>query len=170
MARPTPYLSPGRSGFAYLMGLYAENLLRMQRLFGALDLPVGLYCSSLDDGLDLFLCIESRRPYTVMARMTQCLRRDGEDVEIAHAHVRLYSDARLAEITHCTDDASLMDVLGLYPPPDVLADHRRRMNVFFNKWLDYLATLGHSPMTLRPAEGALIEVERQQLAMVTSTQ
>jgi uncharacterized protein YqiB (DUF1249 family) len=57
--------------------------------------------------------------------------------------VRYYRDARQAEVTHCHVGRRWEDALGLHPPIAELIDHRMRMNVFFSKWLEYLADQGH---------------------------
>ena len=43
---------PKLSRFSWLMGLYAENHARLQRLFAPADLACGAYVSSIGDGLD----------------------------------------------------------------------------------------------------------------------
>ena len=66
------------------------------------------------------------------------------------AYVRIYRDARQAEVTHCYIGRHWQDVLGLHPSPKVMFGHRLRMNSFLNKWLDYLVGQGHGPHTLVP--------------------
>ena len=46
---------PKLSRFGWLMALYAENHLRLVRLFEPQDLAVGRYVSSVGDGLDVIL-------------------------------------------------------------------------------------------------------------------
>ena len=41
------------------------------------------------------------------------------------------------------------DVIGMYPPPEQILDHRLQMNTFLGKWLQYLAEQGHGVVTLR---------------------
>ena len=55
------------------------------------------------------------------------------------AFLRLYSDARQVEATHCYVGRRWQDVIGMYPPPAAVLDHRMRMNTFLGKWLQYLA-------------------------------
>ena len=64
------------------------------------------------------------------------------------AYVRIYRDARQAEVTHCYIGRHWQDVLGLFPSPKVMFGHRLRMNSFLNKWLEYLSSQGHGPHTL----------------------
>ena len=45
---------PRLSRFAWLMGLYAENHARLQRLFEPADLGCGRYLSAIGDGLGRF--------------------------------------------------------------------------------------------------------------------
>ena len=53
LARRVPL--PRLSRFSWLMGLYAENHARLQRLFEPAQLGCGIYISSIGDGLDVRL-------------------------------------------------------------------------------------------------------------------
>ena len=55
---------PRLSRFGWLMGLYAENHARLQRLFAPARLGEGSYLSSIHDGLDVRLDVLERHPYT----------------------------------------------------------------------------------------------------------
>ncbi|MCK7595189.1 DUF1249 domain-containing protein [Pseudomarimonas salicorniae] len=137
------------SRFGFLMGLYAENFLRMERVFG-LPEQVGDYLvSSIDDGLDLHLQIIERHPYTLELKLTYGLIDPLTGEPDPSAHLRIYRDARMAEVTHCYAGKRWQDVLGLDAPARTVVGHRLRMNVFLSKWLEYLGDQGHSPFTLR---------------------
>ena len=69
----------------------------------------------------------------------------------------LYSDARQVEATHCYAGRRWQDVIGMYPPPEQILDHRLRMNTFLGKWVQYLAEQGHGVATLRHATAQEIE-------------
>ncbi len=139
--------------FAWMMGMYAENHDRLQRLFEPEKLIVGSYISSGHDGLDLQLDVVELHPYTIELRMAYLQLRDGVTGQPdPSAWVRHYRDARQSEVTHCYLGRQWQDVLGLHPPIAALIDHRMRMNVFFSKWLEYLGEQGHSRANLQPSK------------------
>ncbi len=140
---------PHLSRFGWLMGLYAENFARLTRLFEPADLPTGTYISSIGDDLDLRVDILGQHRYTTELRMTYGLRDPVTGEPDPSAFLRLYSDARQVEATHCYVGRRWQDVIGMYPPPAAVLGHRMRMNTFLGKWLEYLAGQGHAVATLR---------------------
>ena len=146
-------LLPGR--FAYLMGLYAENFHRLNRMFAPRMLAVGAYRSSVDDGLDLHLQVVERHPYTMELHLTYHLPDHGSGGSSPAAWLRIYSDARVAEVTHCDPGKRLLRELGPFQPARTLFQHRMRMATFLNRWLEYLAEQGHSRGTLTAAAAGL---------------
>ncbi len=147
LARRIPL--PRISRFGWLMALYAENHARLQRLFEPAGLACGEYVSSIGDGLDLRLQVLERHAYTMELRLTYGLVDPQTGLADPSAHLRLYSDARQVEATHCYAGRRWQDVIGMHPPPERLLDHRLRMNTFLGKWLQYLAEQGHGVATLR---------------------
>lgn len=142
---------PHISRFGWLMGLYAENHDLLVRLFEPGDLVRGNYLSRIGDGLDLRLDILEQHAYTTELRLTYALRDPVTGEPDPSAHLRLYHDTRQVEATHCYVGRRWQDVLGMFPPPARLLDHRLRMNTFLGKWLHYLAEGGHGVATLQEA-------------------
>lgn len=138
--------------FAWLMGLYAENHERLVRLFEPADLAPRTYVSCIGDGLDLRLDVIEQHRYTTELRLTYALRDPLTGEPDPSAFLRMYHDARQVEATHCYVGRRWQDVLGLFPPPAALLDHRLRMNTFLGKWLQYLAERGHGVATLCEAK------------------
>ncbi|MBD8525312.1 DUF1249 domain-containing protein [Pseudomarimonas arenosa] len=136
------------SRFGFLMGLYAENFLKLQRVFALSSALPNSMRSSVDDGLDLCVDILERHPYTLEIRLTYDMLDDETGARDPSAYLRYYMDARMAEVTHCYIGRNWHDVLGLDATARTVVGHRLKMNVFLSKWLDYLADLGHSPFTL----------------------
>lgn len=149
LARKKPL--PKLSRFGWLMGLYAENHARLGRLFEPGQLAPGAYVSSIGDGLDLRLDIIEQHAYTVELRMSYGIIDPHTGLHDPSAHLRLYRDARQVEATHCYAGRRWQDVIGMFPPPQRILDHRLRMNTFLGKWLQYLAEQGHGVATLREA-------------------
>jgi uncharacterized protein len=150
LARRVPL--PKLSRFSWLMGLYAENHARLQRLFEPADLACGAYLSSIGDGLDLRIEVLERHTYTVELRMTYGLVDPQTGLHDPSANLRLYNDARQVEATHCYAGRRWQDVIGMFPPPEQILDHRLRMNTFLGKWLQYLAEQGHGVATLHASD------------------
>ncbi len=143
---------PRLSRFGWLMGLYAENFARLTRLFHPADLAQGAYLSAIGDNLDLRLDVIRQHRYTTELRLTYALRDPVTGAPDPSAFLRLYRDARQVEATHCYVGRRWQDVIGMYPPPGEVLDHRMRMNTFLGKWLQYLAERGHGVATLQRDE------------------
>ncbi|GHE34389.1 DUF1249 domain-containing protein [Vulcaniibacterium thermophilum] len=155
-----PLRVPRLSRFGWLMALYAENHARLVRLFDPARLAAGTYVSSVGDGLDLRVEVIEQHPYTSELRLTYDLRDPVTGEPDPSAYVRLYTDARQAEATHCYVGRRWQDVLGLNPPPARVLGHRLRMNTFLGKWLEYLAERGHGVATLRRVDADVAAVDR----------
>ena len=130
------------------MGLYGENYQRMSRLFDLQSLEPGGYLSSCVNGLDLVVEVLEVHPYTLELRLSYRMMDPVTGQPDPSAYVRVYRDARQAEVTHCYIGRHWQDALGLFPTPQVMFGHRLRMNSFLNKWLEYLSSQGHGPHTL----------------------
>jgi uncharacterized protein len=148
---------PTLSRFGWLMGLYAENFRRATRLFEPADLAPGTYLSRIGDGVDVRLDVIEQHRYTTELRLSYTMLDPVTGEPDPSAHLRLYRDARQAEATHCYVGRRWQDVIGMYPPPAEVLDHRMRMNTFLGKWLQYLAERGHGVATLRPAAETLTD-------------
>ena len=149
-----PQELPSFNRLSWLMGLYGENYQRMARLLDLRELAPGTYLSRCANGLDLVLEVLEVHPYTLELRLSYRMNDPVTGQPDPSAYVRIYRDARQAEVTHCYIGRHWQDVLGLHPSPKVMFGHRLRMNSFLNKWLDYLLGQGHGPHTLVPLEAA----------------
>jgi uncharacterized protein YqiB (DUF1249 family) len=143
-----PQEFPSFSRLGWLMGLYGENYTRLSRLFDLPALQPGGYLSSCVNGLDLVVEVLEVHPYTLELRLSYRMSDPVTGQPDPSAYVRIYRDARQAEVTHCYIGRHWQDVLGLFPSPKVMFGHRLRMNSFLNKWLEYLSSQGHGPHTL----------------------
>ena len=160
--RARPRTVPTLSRFGWLMGLYAENYAKLDRLFAPQRLVGGRYVSRGDDGLVISLDLVEQHRYTTELRLAYVQGGEacGETADPS-AFVRLYRDAHQAEATHCNAGRNWHDAIGLFPPPATLVSHRLRMNIFLGKWLDHLALHAHGVATLQPvatAKSAGVEI------------
>ena len=151
---------PRISRFAWLMGLYGENFHRLTRMFQPQSLPAGRYVSRVPGGLALVVDVLEQHAYTVELRLSYQLQDAQTGQPDPSAYVRLYRDARQAEVTHCYVGRRWQDTMGLYPPPAELISHRMRMNTFLGKWLHYLAERGHGVATLKRCSETPEEVRK----------
>jgi uncharacterized protein YqiB (DUF1249 family) len=140
---------PNRLGL--LMDRYADNYWRLISLFPVLELAEGRYRSSVGDGLDLQLDVIARHSYTLELRLTYALVDAGSGQMDPSAMLRLYTDARLAEVTHCEVSQQWQDLLGLRGMARAMIDQRMRMNSFLGRWLEYLGEQGHGRFSLSEA-------------------
>jgi len=150
---------PQLSRFSWLMALYAENHVRLARLFVPASLGVGRHLSSVGDGLDLQLDVIEQHRYTTELRLTYAIQDPLTGQPDPSAFLRLYHDTRQLEATHCYVGRRWQDVIGMYPPPAKLIGHRLRMNTFLGKWLEYLGERGHCAGTLSYIDSIGTEVE-----------
>lgn len=126
------------------MGLYGANYWLLTRLFGPRALQVGSYRSPGRIGLPLRLEVLEQHAFTTELRLSYELVDELTGQPDPSAHVRLFSDARMAEVTACYFGSRVEDALGRSAPAAAVFQHRLRMNAFLSKWLDYLEQSGHS--------------------------
>lgn len=154
LRRPPPAPAPSFAAtllpdrFAWLMGLYGENHERLARLFAPQELGVGEYVSDIGDGLDVRLSVQARHPYTLELGLTYGVIDASTGAPAPSAQVRCYLDAHVTEALHCQPGRALWQVLGPFAPVRGVFRHRLRMNLFLNRWLEYLIEQGHSVATL----------------------
>jgi hypothetical protein len=130
------------------MDRYANNYWRLVRMLPLADLARGAYFSSVGDGLDLQVELLERHSYTLELRLTYGLRDPDSGQRDPSAMVRIYTDARLAEVTHCEVSQRWRDLLGLRGMARAFVDQRMQVNGFLGRWLEYLEEGGHSRFTL----------------------
>lgn len=138
-------LLPNR--FQQLMGLYTSSYTLLGRLVDLRDVELGRYHSLMEEHPTLVLDVLGKAPYTTFLRLTHQLP-EGEESEPC-AFLRVYHDARQAEVTHCRYHNILHRLFLPQTPARAIADHRLRMNVFCEKWLSYLLDLGHGRASMR---------------------
>lgn len=140
---------PRFSRFAWLMGLYAENYLSIRQVIDIAGIPEGRTVSSIGDGLDLHIDVLARHRFMLELRLSYGFSDPLTGRPDPSAYVRVYSDARQAEVTHCYVGQRWQDVLGVHPSSRTVFAHRLRMNTFLSKWLAYLVLAGHGDRSTR---------------------
>jgi uncharacterized protein len=145
----------GTSRFSLLMGLYGENFARITQLLNSLVPAQSLFCSEAGGGPALWVEVLEQHRFTTILRMTHEFAdpKSGALSLDPCAYVRVYHDARMAEVTHCSIGEHLKTLFNARTPLNQITSHRQQMNVFFNKWLDFLLSGGHTRASMQLVHG-----------------
>jgi len=136
-------LVPRRS-FAGLMSLYEANYRRLAMLLSPLSETPAYACSHVVGDHDLHMeCLE-RCPYTTTLRLTYWFEEDGEARPDPDLIVRIYHDARMAEVTSCCEFHQHRVLRPWITPGGEEIRERWTRNQMFYKWLEYCLENGHS--------------------------
>ena len=96
------------------------------------------------DDCDLYLSVESTTKYTQVLRMTYLFDDDGEPVADPDLVIRVYLDARMAEVAGWAAHHRHAMLRGLADRFRGELDRRWSNNMMLSKWLDYLHLARHS--------------------------
>lgn len=100
--------------------------------------------------------IIERHPYTQFVRLTYQFDNNLEPELAPDAHIRLYHDVRMAEVTAFNPGQGFRRSANPWYPARQLLQKIWRENLALDKWLGYLLMQGHSLATMSPA-GKCIE-------------
>ena len=130
--------------FTGLMTLYESNYLKLDRLGGLGFRTNTAHVSGVEGDCDLHLKILSCEPYTTTIKLTYWFADTNGPVADPDLTIRAYHDARLVEVlavaaTH--RHHKLRELAQSHAAAEL--DLRWQRNMILNKWLDYLADLGH---------------------------
>ena len=95
--------------------------------------------------------ILERHPYTHFLRLTYQFRKDEHHEVAPDAHIRMYNDARLAEVTSYSQEQGFKRQAHPSYPQQPLFQQIWRRNQALDKWLNYLLHQGHSLTSMQPA-------------------
>ncbi len=122
--------------FSGLMDLYEQNYIRLKKIVPDLDIADEMI--SISPGhLDLYLSVTERCKFTTMFRMTYHLEQGGKVNYEPDMQIRIYHDARIAEVKNRLDRNHHRIFSG------GTLDHKWKMNRFLYKWLGYCIFQGH---------------------------
>lgn len=157
---PECVIGPG--SFGGLMALYESNYLKLRMLVGEIGATGERRLSTTPDDLDLYLSVESRSRYTHILRLTYFFEDDGETIADPDLVIRVYLDARMAEVAGWAAHhrhAMLEDLAVRFRRE---LDRRWSNNMMLSKWLDYLLEARHSfvdrPAFARHARDAEVDL------------
>ena len=92
-----------------------------------------------------------RHPYTHFLRLTYEFKNDQSHENVPDAHVRMYHDARLAEVTSFNPEQGFKRLASPYFPQHQMFQRNWQQNRTLDKWLGYLLHQGHGIASMRPA-------------------
>lgn len=124
------------------MELYENNYIFIRRLLPQLDrLPVNAV-SHVSGAVDLHLRILERCPYTTTLCLTHRFVDETGERSSPDLVIRIYHDARAAEVLPDSSLSSFRLWQGQIPDPRSLG-WRWEVNRFLNRWLRYCLGEGH---------------------------
>lgn len=98
------------------------------------------YTSSLADKPQLVVKVINKYKYTLELEFSY-LFDFGKSEKII---IKLYQDAKVAEIVYCTDVQQFIRLMGPKICPKIHKETRSVLNIFLNKWLNYLLQNNYS--------------------------
>lgn len=107
--------------------------------------------SSVSGSPLLRMDILERHPYTHFMRLTYQFKKDEQHEIAPDAHIRIYNDARLAEVTSFNPEQGFKRLAHPGYPHHHLFQQCWRQNQALDKWLGYLLHQGHSLTSMQPA-------------------
>lgn len=130
--------------FGGLMALYESNFIKLGMLVGDVGNLHDCLVSTAPGDCDLFLWVESTARYTQILRMTYLFDEQDSVVADPDLVIRVYLDARMAEVAGWADHHRHAMLKGLANRFGRELDRRWSNNMMLSKWLDYLIDARHS--------------------------
>jgi uncharacterized protein len=129
--------------FVSLMSLYESNYIRLAWLVPDLHTVQGAQTSQVAGDCPLHLEVAERSRYTTTLRLTYIFDEAGAPLADPDLMIRVYHDARLAEVQACArwHRHSLLESLRSQLARQL--GERWLRNIMLNKWLDYCVERGH---------------------------
>lgn len=103
----------------------------------------------------LHLEVLERHPYTHFLRLTYVFDAPNDNRVAPDAHIRMYQDARMAEVTAFNPAQAFKRSAHPWYPNRPLMQRMWRENVTLDKWLGYLLQQGHRFDTMQPASACI---------------
>lgn len=138
---PECLFRPGTLGG--LISLYESNFIKLSALLGEMERVEGQRLSRCERDCDLHLSVEEGSRYTRILRLTYLFDEQGVVVAEPDMCVRLYFDARVAEVLGWADVQRHEGLRRLTGEFSRELDRRWARNMVLGKWLDFLLENGH---------------------------
>lgn len=148
-------LRPG--SFTALMALYESNFLRLNWLLDEMDFLRGDYVSQTEADFPLYLCVTEVSRYTTSIHMTYWFDGEGkEPIADPDLDVRIYHDARLAEVMSCRHNRRHTVLQGFDTDHGTELSRRWARNMMLNKWLEYCVDCKHRFRSVTTTNSSLV--------------
>lgn len=108
--------------------------------------------------------ILERHRYTLFLRLTYQFEDDRQHEIAPDAHIRMYEDARLAEVTSFNPDQGFTRMASPWYPQQQLLQKSWRQNQALDKWLSYIIHQGHNVASMRPVDEKISENKEFKIA------
>ena len=119
------------------------------------------FVSRVDGSPALHLEILERHAYTHFLRLTYLFENEEDQRLAPDAHLRVYQDARIAEVTSFNSEQGFQRSAHPWYPSLPLMQRAWRENLALDKWLGYLLSQGHSFESMRPSRRGITEGHRR---------
>jgi uncharacterized protein len=130
--------------FSGLMTVYESNYIKWTQLVGNDLLRSGQYRSRSRRDCDLYLDVMRREPYTSTLLLTYRFELPDQGfIADPDLTLRVYHDARLVEAVCASERHHHHKLVELASAHSAELGRRWKVNVMFNKWLDYLLDMNH---------------------------
>jgi uncharacterized protein YqiB (DUF1249 family) len=129
--------------FAGLMDLYERNYINIRRLIPNMPPTQTCLASHVSGGLSLYLTVIERFPYTSELSLTYHFCREAGVLVEPDLRVRVYHDARLAEVKGAVLRSWPKFQADQEEQPNMQLVSRWHVNRFLYKWLNYCLYQGH---------------------------
>lgn len=126
-----------------LMAIYECNYIRLRQLIPDMDAVAAGGISVAAGALDLHLTVSERNRYTTTLTLTYLFEDEQGQFPAPDIQVRIYHDARLAEVISCGRRRGVRNASYDCWRRDYTLDAKWRINRFLQKWLGYCLRQGH---------------------------
>ena len=130
------------------MWLYESNYIRLGSLLPDItdlaEKQAGHWVSRVPSDCSLFLRIVDRARYTTTLHLTYYFDENGDRVADPDLYVRVYHDARMAEVMACSSKHIHRTLIPFETVECSEMKLRWNRNMMLNKWLDYCSEKSHS--------------------------
>ncbi len=116
----------------------------------------------------LILHLLERHPYTTFLRLTYAFTGSGSSCFSPNAHIRLYHDAKLAEVTSFSNQQGIRRFASPFIPARNAMLRAWRQNRALEKWLDYVLHQGHHTETMRPVSESSAMLHTSKVPVIVS--
>jgi len=118
------------------MWVYEKNYILLRRLLPFLrEAPLGTRAVARHEGEQVIVTLIENSPYTQVLALRQDFPEGNSYLQALDFHVRLYDDARVADVVRYRDQRRLR---GRYPFPNARMyqpDEKRQSNLLLHDWL-----------------------------------